>query len=486
MSEHQKKTPSTASKLGVFGLAGIVVSSMIGGGIFSLPQNMSQSAALGAVIIAWLVTGFGMYFIANTFRILASAEPNLTSGIYNYARAGFGNYMGFNIGWSYWLCQIFGNVGYAVITMDALNYFFPGTFAGGNNIASIIGGSLLIWFFNFLVLRGVKQATQVNLIATITKIIPLILFVIVMIFVFHIDKFSFDFWGNMGAHKLGGLEPQIKSTMLVTLWAFIGIEGAVVLSGRAKSQSDVGKATLLGFVGCLIIYVMLSILPFGFMSQAELSSIANPSTAGILEKAVGPWGAWVMNIGLIIAILASWLSWTMITAEMPYAMAKNGTFPKAFGTENSKGSPAVSLWITSLMMQVAMFVVYFSNNAWNTMLSITGVMVLPAYLTSALFLWKICEDGRFNMNLGISRFGAIITGILGSVYAIWLIYAAGLSYLLMAIIFVAIGLPVYLWARYEQKETGALLDGKEKVLAAIILLFAIAAIYAFSRDLITL
>ncbi|MBR6231655.1 MAG: arginine:agmatine antiporter, partial [Alphaproteobacteria bacterium] len=52
---------STAGKLNVFGLAGIVVSSMIGGGIFSLPQNMAQGAAVGAVILAWLITGIGIY-----------------------------------------------------------------------------------------------------------------------------------------------------------------------------------------------------------------------------------------------------------------------------------------------------------------------------------------------------------------------------------------------------------------------------------------
>ena len=91
-----------------------------------------------------------------------------------YSRAGFGRYVGFTIGWSYWLCQICGNVGYAVITMDALNYFFPPYFVGGNNLYSIIGGSILIWGFNALVLKGIKQATIVNLIGTVAKIVPLL------------------------------------------------------------------------------------------------------------------------------------------------------------------------------------------------------------------------------------------------------------------------------------------------------------------------
>ena len=243
---------STAKKLGTFGLAAIVLSSMLGGGIFSLPQNMAADAAAGAVIIAWIITGFGIYFIANTFRILSSVRPNLTAGIYMYSREGFGNYAGFTIAWGYWLCQIFGNVGYAVITMDSLNYFFPGVFEGGNNLWSIVGGSILIWFFNFVVLKGVKQASSVNTVATVCKILPLILFIVVMAAVFNYDKFTTNFWGHsasVGQAELGSLSSQVKSTMLVTLWAFIGIEGAVVLSGRAKTPQSVGRATILGFAG---------------------------------------------------------------------------------------------------------------------------------------------------------------------------------------------------------------------------------------------
>ena len=490
MAEQKKQQVSAKGKpaagaLGVFGLAAIVVSSMVGGGIFSLPQNMAQSAAIGAVLLAWLITGIGMYFIANTFKVLSNAKPDLTSGIYMYARAGFGPYMGFNIGWSYWLCQIFGNVGYAVITMDALDYFFPGVFTGGNNFASIIGGSLLIWFFNFMVLRGVRQATIINLVVTIAKIVPLALFILILAFVFKWDKFDLNFWGE-ASPKLGDVGSQIKNTMMVTLWAFIGIEGAVVLSGRAQSQSAVGKATVIGYLGSLAIYVLLSILPFGYLTQAQLAVIPDPSTAGVLEAVVGKWGAWLMNIGLILATLASWLSWTMIVAEMPFEMAKNGTFPKFFTKENKNESPSASLWVTSFFMQLAMLFVYFSTNAWNTMLSITSVMVLPAYFTSCLYLWKICEDNEFPEKAGMSRFAALITGILGTGYAAWLIYAAGLKYLLMAVIFIALGLPVYIWARKETPTEGKMFTTGEKIWAAAIVVVALVVLYALIRGSVVL
>ncbi len=488
----KQKAPADLQKssagLGIVALAAIVVSSMIGGGIYSLPQNMAQSASAGAVLLAWLITGIGVFFIANTFRILSVARPDLTAGIYMYSRQGFGSYAGFTIGWSYWLCQICGNVGYAVITMDALNYFYPPYFSGGNNLASIIGGSIIIWFFYFLVLRGIKQATFVNLIGTIAKILPLLLFILVMIFVFHSTEFSLDFWGESLASKakLGSLSAQIKSTMLVTLWSFIGIEGAVVMSQHAKTPQSVGKATVLGFIGCLGIYILLSVLPFGYMSQAELANVANPSTAGILEKIIGKPGAYIMNIGLLVSVLTSWLAWTMVTAQIPQAAAENGTFPKAFGKENKYHAPSVSLFVTSLMMQIFMLLVYFSSNAWNTMLSITSVMVLPAYFSSCAYLWKLCEDHEYPQNISIKRSSALLAAGIGAIYALWLIYAAGLKYLLAAVIFMALGIPFYIWAREQNDPNDKIFTKCEFCCAIILVLLALAAIYALSSGLIKL
>ena len=486
-----KKTSAAPIKnnpngLGVMALAAIVVSSMIGGGIYSLPQNMASHASAGGVLMAWIITGIGIYFIANTFSILSMAKPDLTTGIYMYSREGFGPFAGFTIGWSYWLCQVCGNVGYAVITMDALNYFFPPYFAGGNNLASIVGGSIIIWCFNFLILKGIKQATIINTIGTIVKIVPLVLFILIMFIIFKFSHFDFDFWGEAIATKakLGDLSTQIKSTMLVTLWAFIGIEGAVVMSNRAQNTQEIGKATFLGFIGCLVIYLLLSLLPYGFMSQPELAAVPPPSTAGILEKVVGPWGAWIMNIGLVLSVLTSWLAWTIVTAQIPQAAAENGTFPKVFTKENAAGSPSVSLWVTSAMMQIFILLVYFSNNAWNTMLSITSVMVLPAYLASSAYLWKLCEDGEYPTGLPVKRSSALFTSVLGSIYAIWLIYAAGLNYLLMAVIIVTLGIPVYIWARKESAPKEKLFSCKEYGAVAIFIILSLWAIYAFAHGIV--
>ena len=118
----------------------LVISAMVGGGAFNLPQNMAQSASLGAVLIAWLVSGVGVFFLARTFQVLSDIKPELTAGIYTYSRSGFGKYAGFQVAWGYWLSSAFGNVGFGVLLMDTLNYFFPPYFKGGNTWQAILLG----------------------------------------------------------------------------------------------------------------------------------------------------------------------------------------------------------------------------------------------------------------------------------------------------------------------------------------------------------
>lgn len=470
-------------KLGVFSLAGLVISAMIGGGIYNLPQNMAQGASVGAVGVAWIITGIGMYFLTNTFRVLSMARPDAKSGIYMYARLGFGRFVGFLMAWGYWLSSIFANVGYAILLMDSLNYFFPPHFKGGNNLLSIIGGSLLIWLMYFMIMAGVRQAASINIIGTIAKLVPIAIFIIASLFVFKVSMFETNFWGHetikaLDDTNLGGVAGQIKSTMLVTLWSFIGIEGAVVISDRAESQKAVSKATLIGFLLCWLSYTAISMLPFGLLSQGELAQLAPPSSSVILADIVGNWGEWFMNIGVIIALLSSWLVWTMFLAEVPFACAKDGTFPKIFAKENKNGAPSFALLVSSIAMQLTMVLVYFANNAWNAMLSITGVMILPAYMASTLYLWKISKRGDIPKDTGIKEKTALITGIAGSIYGAWLIYAAGLKYLVIASILFAIGILIFYKARKENKEkTEEIFSENEKILAITLVVIALIALY---------
>ena len=192
-----------------------------------------------------------------------------------------------------------------------------------------------------------------------------------------------------------------------------------------------------------------------------------------------------MNIGLVISVLSSWLAWTMVTAQIPQAAAVDGTFPKAFAKENAQGSPCVSLFVTSIAMQLFLLLVYFSNNAWNTMLSITSVMVLPAYFTSCAYLWKMCVDGEYPaQSMTEKRSTALFSAVAGSIFALWLIYAAGLKYLLLADIILALGIPVFIWGRKQNHPDEPSFTHREKWLAVLLVIIALWAIYAFAHGII--
>ena len=457
------KSPSAAiatvktEKLGLMALTLLVISAMIGGGVFNLPQNMAQSAGLPAVLIAWLVSGLGVFVLARTFQVLADIKPDMTAGVYTYTAKGFGKYAGFQIAWGYWLSSAFGNVGFGVILMDTLNYFFPPYFTGGNTWEAVLGASLVFWVLNFLVLRGIKSAAILNILGTVAKFVPLAVFIGVVAVSTKAGMWTTAFWGNVDgnltataatAKPLGGMLEQVRSTMLVTLWVFIGFEGAVVMSDKSD-PTTVSRATLLGFLVTLVLCVVVSVLPFGMMSQADLGALAPPSMAPILGNLVGPWGGYLINAGVIISVLSCWLVWTILVAELPWAGAKDGSYPVIFAKTNENGAPSVSLWVSTAVMQGMMILVYFSDNAWNVMLSITGVMILPAYIGSAGYLWKLMAMSEYPETARVGKAQALVCSILGTTYGFRLVYAAGLEYMLGGAFFFALGSLVFIWARRE-------------------------------------
>ncbi len=258
-------------------------------GVFNLPSDTPRAASPGAILIGWSITGFGMLMFAFVYQTLANRKPDLNATPYAYAKAGFGPLMGFVSAWGYWLSAFRGNVAYAVAIFSGLSFFMP-VFGDGKNLISIAGACICLWAIHMLVLKEVKQAAFVNIVTTIAKLAPLRLFVLIAIVAFSGDRFTLNFWGHsdaLDAPELENILSQVKSTMLVTLWVFIGIEGASVYSARAAKRSDVGRATVIGFVGALGIYLLVSLFSTGILNETELAALKVPSMASVLQPLVG-------------------------------------------------------------------------------------------------------------------------------------------------------------------------------------------------------
>ena len=479
MSEHSN---GEQRNLGFASLAALIVGTMIGGGAFSLPADMAAGAGTGAIILGWVITGIGMIAFAFVYQMLANRKPELSGGVYSYAKAGFGDYIGFNSAWGFWLSAWIGNVSYSVLLFGAIGYFVP-MFGEGNNLASIIGASILVWGFTLLILNGVSGAAFVNLITTIAKLVPIFVFIVVAIFAFNFDNFTFEFWGST---DLGSIVDQAKNTMLVTLWCFIGIEGAVVVSGRAKRQSDVGKATVVGLIGTLCIYLLVSLMSLGVMNRVDLAGLGNPSMAYVLEFAVGKWGAVLINLGLIISLFGALLGWALLAAEIPFVAAKDGALPKIFAKTNKKGAPAASLIITTILVQIFLVMTLVANSTYQALYSVASTAILVPYLLSAFYGLKLVMSGEtYDVNPE-GRTKDKICAIIASIYTIWLVYAAGLKYLLLCAILYAVGIIVYYFAKKQNNPNAKAFQGKDMFIAIFILLAAVFAIYSLVTGSITI
>ena len=469
--------PST-HKVSLAALTALVIGSMIGGGIFGLPQQMAQAAAPGPLIIGWIITGVGMLMLAFVYQRLAVNKPEIEAGVYGYARAGFGDLVGFSSAWGYWISAWIGNVGYLVLLMASIGVFLPG-FGAGNTALAIGVASVIMWLFHVLILRGIREAAIVNALITIGKVLPLIVFIVIGLLAFKLDVFTQDFWGAEHGAGSGAVLTQIKGMMLVTVWVFIGVEGASVFSERAKSRTDVGRATILGFVSVLALLLAVNILSYGIMSRPELAKLGDPSLTGVLEAAVGPWGAKFIALGLIISLLGALLSWFLRAAEIMRVPAQEGLLPSVFGRENAKGTPANALWMTMALVQAFLVWTLFNASTYTNLILLASSLILLPYLLSALYQLLIAVREP-----SAGRAVDLTVGVFGSLYGVWLLYAAGLVYLLYTAIFYLLGVPLFVWARREQK--AKVFTTAEWGLVALFTAMAVYAVYGLASGTLSL
>ena len=469
-------------KLSLFALTSMVVGSMVGAGIFNLPGRFGAATGPFGAIIAWAIAATGMYMLARVFQALAEKKPDIDSGVFAYAKAGFGNYMGFLSAFGYWLGSCLGNVFYWVLIGSTLGRFFPGIFGDGSSATAIIVSLIGIWAFHFMILRGVEQAAFINTVVTIAKIVPILVFILMLVFAFNYVQFSENFFGgaDMPAKPLIA---QVRDTMLITVFVFLGIEGASVYSRFARERSDVGRATILGFVGVTGLMVAVTLLPYAAMPQSAIAAVQQPSMASVLEAVVGHWGAVFISIGVLVSVLGAYLAWSLICAEVLFAAARSNDMPKLFAIQNGNRVPANALWLTNIVVSLFVISTYWSRDAFNFMLDMTSVTALLPYLLVAGYGILIARSGEGYATSQGDRGRDQVIAWIAAIYTVIMFIAAGLKYVLLVAVLFVPGTILYVWARREQKLQ--LFTSPELIVFAVTLIAGLVGLYGLLTGTIT-
>ena len=416
--------------------------------MFSLPARFGVATGILGSLIAWAVAGTGMLMLAFVFQNLAIRKPELDSGVFIYAKAGFGDYAGFNSAIGFWASSVAGNTFYWVFIGATLGAFFDG-FGDGATVLAVAVSTVGVWLFHILIARGVRDAAVINRIVTVFKILPILVFIVVLFVSFDAGVFA-DNWTATGYGDLGNLNEQVQNTMLITTFVFIGIEGASVYSRYAEKREDVGKATVLGFLSVLSLFALVTLSSYSVVPQPELAKTRQPSMVGVFQSVVGDWGEVFISIAVIVSVLGAYLAWTLMAAEVMYIPARADDMPSFLGQENAHGTPITALVVTSLGVQGLLALTMFVDDALNFMLDLSTSLALLPYFLAAAYALKLGLTGESyeGVTAGARRKETIIAGA-ATAYTLFLFDAAGMKFLLLAAVLLAPAALLYVKARSE-------------------------------------
>ncbi|GAA3089200.1 basic amino acid/polyamine antiporter [Streptomyces roseofulvus] len=469
-----------AVRLSLLTLTAMVVGSMVGAGVFSLPRRFAQETGVAGALIAWAVAGTGMLMLAFVFQTLAVRRPDLDAGVYAYAKAGFGEYLGFFSAFGYWASACVGNVTYWVLIMSTIGAVAP-ALGDGDTALSIVLSSVGLWGFFLLIRRGVKEAAAINRIVTVAKIVPILVFVLLAAFCFDASVFADNFGG---ADYAGSLFDQVRGTMLATVFVFLGVEGASVYSRHARRREDVGRATVLGFLSVFAVFASVTIVSYGILPMSEIAELRQPSMAGVLEAAVGTWGKVFVSVGLIVSVLGAYLAWTLMAAEVLFVAAKDDDMPRFLGRATKNDVPAPALLMTTALSQAVLVVTAFSDDAFNFALDLTSALSLIPFLLAAAFAVKIALRPRQNRVTGDGTRRELVVAAVATLYTAFLLYAAGPKFLLVSLILYAPATLLFVKARREQGRR--LFSPREAVVCAVSVAGAVVGVVALAAGWIEL
>lgn len=435
--------PTQRQKLGLWMLTSLVAGNMIGSGIFLLPSSLASYGSIS--ILSWIFTSAGAILVALVFAKLGSLIPRV-GGPYAYARAGFGNFTGFQIAYNYWIALWVGNAAIAVAFTSYLSIFFP--VLKSNIELSCIVSIAIVWLMTFVNIIGIRRAGVLQLITTILKLVPLILiatFGLLYIHPQYLKDFNISGTSNFSA---------LSSAATLTLWAFIGLESATVPADDIIDPArTIPRATILGVIIAALVYVMSTIAVMGVVPMGELAKSLSPY-ADAAKIMFGPTAAIIVGLGAIISCLGALNGWTLLAGQIPMAAARDGLFPKIFATKSRFGTPIVGLVVSSLLITLLLLLTLNKSlvTQFTFIILIATLASLIPYLYTCLgeLMLFIKHPDHFN---GKSLVAPSIISVLATIYIFWAIYGSGKDTVFYGGLLFFSSVPIYAWMQWTNQIT---------------------------------
>lgn len=436
LSESTKSSP----KIGLLTSISLVAGNMIGSGIFLLPAALAVYG--GISMLGWIFSGMGAILLALVFSRLSRILPK-AGGPYAYTREGYGDFAGFLVAWGYWVSVWTANGAIAVTFTSYLSVFFP--ILAQSQVAVVVTSLTAIWLLTWVNSYGTVSSGRVQVIFTILKLVPLILLGFVGIFFInfnHFTPFNLSTESDFSA---------ITATATLTLWALLGMESATIPADDVKDPSStIPKATILGTLLVIVVYLFSSFAVFGLISPGELQNSTAPF-ADAAFKIWGNWGKYMVSLGAIAATFGALNGWILLQGQVPMAIARDNLFPSIFKKTNKRGAPVLGLIISSVLISISVASTSSKGlvSMYTFMILLGTITMLVPYLFCSLseililYKMKILDKAKMTKSL--------LIGIPAFLFSMWAISGSTMEPVFYGFLLLMAGIPIYIWAKIKHK-----------------------------------
>lgn len=431
---------SKGKQLGLWMLTALVVGNMIGSGVFLLPSSLAKFGTI--TIFSWLITSVGAIFLALVFAKLSTLFPK-TGGPYVFCREGYGDYIGFQVAYNYWISMWIGNAGIAVAFTGYLSTFFPEL--NHNNLLAFSVTAGTVWLLSIVNMIGIHFAGFFQLILTILKFVPLVL--IAVIGIFFVEGKNLTFFNVSGESNFSAL----SGGAMMTLWAFLGVESASVPADDVKNPTKtIPRATILGTSLAAVLYILCTIAIMGVIPIPQLKGSAAPF-ADLAGKIFGEWGKFTMGAVAVISCLGALNGWILLTGQIPLAAAKDHLFPKKFGMVSKNRAPIFGVIVSSILV-TALLMLNFTKNLVDqfTFIMLLGTLAaILAYIYSCIAEFVIYLKHPDKVDKKNVYKSLTISGV-AFLYSFWMIASSGQEIVFYGALLMFTSIPVYGWMQWKK------------------------------------
>jgi APA family basic amino acid/polyamine antiporter len=434
--------------MGLTSATGLVVGSIVGTGVFTMPAVLAGAGTMGIAVLA--VIAVGAMLLAVLFGQLTKRVPNSDGGLYAYSRHEFGDFAGYLVGWCYWIQAWAGNAAIVaswVFYVDALlNITHP---SGMENWGIALVG---LWVPAVVNLAGVRQMAWFQNVTVVLKFLPL-LFVGVIGW-FFVQNSNFGAFNASG----GSLYSGIGIAAGVALFSFIGVEAAAITAKRVKDpRRNVARSSILGTAASALLYVLVTAAVMGLVAHHTLVNTGSPFVNAF--QTIFPHSAWAVKFIAAIAVISgigALNGWTLIVTETSRAVAQDDLFPRPFAWADRHGTAWFGILVGTALPSLLMLWSYTTKSGltvFTYLVDLTVVTVAIPYFMSAIAQLTYLVSRRRRVHGWLLARDLCVAGA-SVLFSMWVTFASGYQVVYQALVVLLAGLVLFAFLNARRQRLG--------------------------------